>query len=85
MGGLLNATLGNLTELIIHSLGLVFSLKTHREFFGGDDPHPDAGESMLPAPVALGTAACLTVKGSERLETICRSREQIWIDDVSSS
>jgi len=43
-----------------YALGLLFSLKTHRELFGGKD-HPEAGEAPLPAAVALGILAGVTV------------------------
>ncbi|WP_026619376.1 Ca2+:H+ antiporter [Ensifer sp. WSM1721] len=51
-----------LSALLIgsYALGLLFSLKTHREFFGGTD-HPEAGEAALPVGVALGTLAGVTV------------------------
>ena len=98
VGGLLNATLGNLTELVIataalrageyelvkgsiagtivtntlfmvalavllvvgYGLGLLFSLKTHREIFAGAE-HAEAGEPTWPLGVALITLAVVTV------------------------
>ena len=43
-----------------YALGLLFSLKTHRELFGGKD-HPEAGEAALPTGAALGILAGVTV------------------------
>lgn len=52
-----------LSALLIgsYALSLLFSLKTHREFFGGTDHHPETGEAALPVGVALGTLAGVTV------------------------
>jgi Ca2+:H+ antiporter len=44
----------------IYGLGLVFSLKTHREFFGSAN-HADAGEVQWPLGLALATLAGVTV------------------------
>jgi Ca2+:H+ antiporter len=41
-------------------LGLLFSLKTHPEFFGAVD-HSDSGDAPWPVPVALATLAAVTV------------------------
>jgi Ca2+:H+ antiporter len=41
-------------------LGLIFSLKTHREFFGSAD-HAGHGEAEWPLKLALGTLAGVTV------------------------
>jgi Ca2+/H+ antiporter len=61
VGGLLNATLGNLTELVIAcGLGMLFSLKTHRELFGSAE-HGGEGEPPWPIPLALATLAGVTV------------------------
>jgi Ca2+:H+ antiporter len=48
--------------IIAYALGLVFSLKTHREFFGSSD-HGEAQETEAPWPigVALATLAVVTV------------------------
>jgi Ca2+:H+ antiporter len=46
--------------IVTYALGLVFSLKTHREFFTGAG-HADAGELAWPLPLALGTLAGVTV------------------------
>jgi Ca2+:H+ antiporter len=43
-----------------YALGLIFSLKSHREFFGGTDP-VEAGEGALPLGLALATLAGVTV------------------------
>lgn len=43
-----------------YALGLVFSLKSHREFFGASDP-AGAGEAELPLGMALATLAGVTV------------------------
>ncbi|QJP17481.1 calcium/proton exchanger [Starkeya sp. ORNL1] len=44
-----------------YALGLVFSLKTHREFFGAIAPEEEAGEVALPLGLALATLAGVTV------------------------
>ena len=41
-------------------LGLLFSLRTHREIFGGTD-HAEAGEAPWPIGLALATLASVTV------------------------
>lgn len=46
--------------IVTYGLGLVFSLKTHREFFGGAD-HMEAGEMQWPLGLALATLAGVTV------------------------
>jgi Ca2+:H+ antiporter len=46
--------------IVTYGLGLVFSLKTHREFFGGAD-HREAGEMQWPLGLALATLAGVTV------------------------
>jgi Ca2+:H+ antiporter len=43
-----------------YGLGLVFSLKTHREFFGGAT-HAEPGEAPWPLRLALGTLAGVTL------------------------
>jgi Ca2+:H+ antiporter len=43
-----------------YGLGLLFSLKTHREIFGGAD-HAEAGEAPWPIGLALATLAGVTV------------------------
>jgi Ca2+:H+ antiporter len=47
--------------IAIYGLGLLFSLKTHRDFFGAAQPH--GGEEAPPWPIglALGTLAGVTV------------------------
>ena len=46
--------------IVVYGLGLLFSLKTHREFFGGAE-HADAGGSPWPLGLALATLAGVTV------------------------
>jgi Ca2+:H+ antiporter len=46
--------------IVTYGLGLVFSLKTHREFFGGAE-HAEAGEAPWPLGLALVTLAGVTV------------------------
>jgi Ca2+:H+ antiporter len=43
-----------------YALSMVFSLKTHREFFGGAD-HGEAGDASWPMALALTTLAAVTV------------------------
>ena len=45
--------------IVAYALGLLFSLKTHREFFAGAD-HAE-GEAVWPLPLALATLAVVTV------------------------
>ena len=46
--------------IVTYGLGLLFSLKTHREFFGGAD-HAEAGEVQWPLNLALATLVAVTV------------------------
>ena len=46
--------------VVTYGLGLLFSLKTHRELFASRDDHA-AGEKEWPMPLALGTLAGVTV------------------------
>jgi len=46
--------------IAIYGLGLVFSLKTHREFFSGAE-HAEHGEGSWPLGLALTTLAVVTV------------------------
>jgi len=46
--------------LLGYALGLLFSLKTHREFFAGAE-HAEPGEAPWPLGLALGTLAAVTV------------------------
>jgi Ca2+:H+ antiporter len=46
--------------IAIYALGLLFSLKTHREFFGAVG-HDESAGAVLPIGVALGTLAAVTV------------------------
>jgi Ca2+:H+ antiporter len=47
--------------IAIYVLGLVFSLKTHREFFGSAARHGDDDHEPWPIGVALATLAAVTV------------------------
>ena len=46
--------------IVTYGLGLVFSLKTHREFFGGMN-HAGSGEVQWPLGLALATLAGVAV------------------------
>lgn len=46
--------------IVAYGLGLLFTLKTHREFFGGPD-HAEIGEAPWPMGLALTTLACVTI------------------------
>jgi Ca2+:H+ antiporter len=46
--------------IVTYGLGLLFSLKTHREFFGAAE-HAEAGEASWPMSLALATLAGVTV------------------------
>jgi Ca2+:H+ antiporter len=46
--------------IIAYALGMLFSLKTHRELFGSEK-HGEEGEAPWPVPMALGTLAAVTV------------------------
>jgi Ca2+:H+ antiporter len=62
-GSTFTATLSvGLSVLLIaaYGLGLLFSLKTHREFFSGAE-HAEAGEAPWPLGLALATLAGVTV------------------------
>jgi Ca2+:H+ antiporter len=62
-GSAFTATLSvGLSVLLItaYGLGLLFSLKTHREFFAGAE-HAEAGEAPWPLGLALATLAGVTV------------------------
>ncbi len=47
--------------LVAYGLGMLFSLKTHRELFGGTTAHGEIDNALLPVGAALGTLAFLTV------------------------
>jgi Ca2+:H+ antiporter len=47
--------------MVIYALGLVFSLKTHREFFSSKSEHGGEEEEHWPIGLALGTLAGVTV------------------------
>ncbi len=46
--------------VVTYALGLLFSLKTHREFFGSPE-HAEHGEALWPLSLALATLAVVTV------------------------
>jgi Ca2+:H+ antiporter len=46
--------------IVSYGLGMLFSLRTHREFFGGAD-HGHGGEAVWPMGLALATLAGVTV------------------------
>jgi Ca2+:H+ antiporter len=46
--------------IAVYGLGLLFSLKTHREWFGGAE-HAEAGEASWPLSLALATLGGVTV------------------------
>lgn len=46
--------------VISYALGMLFSLKTHREFFGGAE-HAEAGEVLWPMSLSFATLAGVTV------------------------
>jgi Ca2+:H+ antiporter len=47
--------------IAIYGLGLLFSLKTHREFFGAAEAHGEEGHETWPLGLALGTLSGVTV------------------------
>jgi Ca2+:H+ antiporter len=47
--------------IVIYALGLFFSLKTHREFFGAADHGEEETSAVWPLGLALGTLAGVTV------------------------
>lgn len=48
--------------IVTYALGLIFTLKTHKEFFGSTGHHGDAGDSSSwPIGLALATMAVVTV------------------------
>jgi Ca2+:H+ antiporter len=49
-----------LVLVVTYGLGLILSLKTHRELFGGGE-HADTGEPLWPLKLALTTLAGVTV------------------------
>lgn len=50
----------SLLLIAAYALGMLFSLKTHREFFGSES-HGEEGEAPWPISLALGTLAGVTV------------------------
>jgi Ca2+:H+ antiporter len=61
--------------MVTYGLGLLFSLKTHREFFGAAD-HADAGEAQWPLNLALATLAADTVLVALVSEVFVESAQQ---------
>jgi Ca2+:H+ antiporter len=47
--------------IAIYGLGLLFSLKTHKEFFGSAEQHGEEDEAPWPISLALGTLGGVTV------------------------
>jgi len=47
--------------IVIYALGLLFSLKTHREFFGSATAHEEEDNAPWPLTLAFGTLGCVTV------------------------
>jgi len=47
--------------IAIYGLGLLFSLKTHRDFFGAAEPHGNEEAAPWPIGLALGTLGGVTV------------------------
>jgi Ca2+:H+ antiporter len=47
--------------IVIYGLGLLFSLKTHREFFGSAESHREADAAVWPLGLALGILGGVTV------------------------
>jgi Ca2+:H+ antiporter len=47
--------------ITIYGFGLLFSLKTHREFFGAAEQHEEEGHEPWPLGLAIGTLSGVTV------------------------
>jgi len=75
--GTLSACLSVLL-IVVYGLGLLFSLKTHREFFGSAE-HGDAGETPWPLGLALATLAGVTVLVALVSEVFVESVQQAAI------
>ena len=65
----------SLLLIVTYGLGLLFSLKTHREFFGGVG-HAEAGEAPWPLGLALATLAGVTVLVALASEVFVESVQQ---------
>jgi Ca2+:H+ antiporter len=61
--------------IVAYGLGLLFSLKTHRELFGGAE-HAEAGEAPWPLTLALATLAGVTVLVALVSEVFVESAQQ---------
>jgi len=61
--------------IVTYGLGLVFSLKTHREFFGGAE-HTEPGEASWPMSLALATLGGATVLVALVSEVFVESLQQ---------
>src|SRR3954453_9171805 len=61
--------------IVVYGLGLLFSLKTHREFFGGAE-HAEADEAPWPLGLALATLAGVTVLVAMVSEVFVESVQQ---------
>src|SRR5258705_4936039 len=62
-----------------YGLGLLFSLKTHRELFGSAE-HAEGGEAPLPLGLALATLAGVTVLVALVSEVVVESVQQAAVD-----
>ena len=61
--------------IVTYGLGLVFSLKTHREFFAGAE-HAESGEASWPMSLALATLSGATVLVALVSEVFVESLQQ---------
>jgi Ca2+:H+ antiporter len=61
--------------IVTYALGLLFALKTHKEFFSGGD-HGEAHEAEWPMPLALTTLAVVTVLVALTSEIFVESVQQ---------
>lgn len=65
--------------IIAYALGLFFSLKTHKEMFGGT-AHGEEGETPLPIGLALATLAGVTVLVAMVSEVFVESVQKATLD-----
>src|SRR5207244_12776812 len=61
--------------IAVYALSLLFSLKTHREFFGSAE-HPEEGEKPWPIGLAMATLAGVTVLVALTSEVFVESVQQ---------